>query len=98
MIVRTDEKSMQVKEMLENSGNLNQSPLLGVSERIFASAFHNGSTLLIAHNLWMAVLMRPAHSVFNLATVRLVKKSAIGAEIFVAACGLTAFLAGIALF
>lgn len=98
MLVRTDEKSMQVKEVLENSGNLNQSPLLGVSERIFASAFHIGSTLLIAHNLWMAVVLIPAHSVFNLVTVRLVKKSAIGAEIFVAACGLTTFLAGIALF
>ena len=98
MLVRTDEKSMQVKEVLENSGNLNQSPLLGVSERIFASAFHIGSTLLIAHNLWMVAVLIPAHSVFNLLTVRLVKKSAIGAEVFVAACGLTAFLAGIALF
>jgi hypothetical protein len=46
----------------------------------------------------MAVVMIPAHSVFNLVTVRLAKKSAIGAEIFVAACGLTVFLAGIALF
>jgi hypothetical protein len=98
MIQRTDEKARQVKEVLEATGNLNHSPLWGVMERIFASAFQIGSTLLIAWNPWIFIVMMPGHTVFNLVAVRLGKKSPIRAETFVAFVGLIVFLAGLFVF
>lgn len=62
MVQRTDEKAMQAREFLESSGTLNMSPIWGVVERIFASAFHIGSTILIASNFWFVIIMIPIHS------------------------------------
>ncbi|KUO94880.1 YhfC family intramembrane metalloprotease [Ferroacidibacillus organovorans] len=98
VIGRNDEKSIQVKELLESTGNLNQSPLLGIWERIFASAFHIGSTLLLARHLWMVVLLAPIHSILNLAAVNIAKKYAIMAEVFIAIIGTIVLFAGITLF
>jgi hypothetical protein len=95
MLQRTDEKAMQVRAALEAQGHRNQSPLWGVVERIFASAFHIGSTLLIAKYLWLVVVMMPVHTALNLVAVRLARKSAILTETFVAFAGLSVLLAGL---
>lgn len=98
MIQRTDDKAMEVKKFLETTGNLNHSPLLGVVERVFASAFHIGSTLLIASNLWLVILMIPVHTAVNLVGIRLAKKSPVGAEVFIGFVGVVVFLAGLLMF
>ena len=72
---KTDEKSMQAKQMLESQGNVQGNPLWGVLERIWASAFHIGCTLVVASMPWTAVLLVPIHSAVNFITVRLAKKS-----------------------
>jgi hypothetical protein len=95
MLQRTDEKAMQVRAALEAQGHRDQNPLMGVVERIFASAFHIGSTLLIAKYLWLVIVMMPVHTALNLIAVRLARKSAILAETFVAFAGLVVFLTGL---
>lgn len=94
MTQRTDAKSQEVRDLLERSGNLNVNPLVGVVERISASAFHVGSTLLIASSPWLVVLMVPVHTAINLAAVRLVKRSVLLAEILIAVVGSATLVAG----
>ncbi len=91
---RTDEQAQEIREALAASGNLNASPLVGVVERISASAFHIGSTLLIASNPWWAALMVPIHTASNLGVVRLVKRSTFLAEALMAVVGAATLLAG----
>ncbi|KPV57032.1 hypothetical protein QJ48_24360 [Paenibacillus sp. A3] len=95
IIKRTDEKAMQAKAFLESTGQMNSSPLWGVLERLFASMFHIGSTLLIAHMPWLLLLMIPAHTGFNLVSVRLAKRSLPLTELFVAAVGIVTITAGL---
>ncbi len=95
IIKRTDEKAMQAKAFLEATGQMNSSPLWGVLERLFASMFHIGSTLLIAHMPWLLLLMIPAHTAFNLVSVRLAKRSLPLTELFVAAVGIVTLTAGL---
>ncbi|HZK84592.1 MAG TPA: hypothetical protein VFC58_07955 [Desulfosporosinus sp.] len=92
MVQRTDEKAMQAREFLESSGNLNMSPIWGVVERIFASAFHIGSTILIASNFWFVIIMIPIHSVINLGALKLAKKSIVLTEVLIAVVGTLVFL------
>ncbi|GAA0320486.1 hypothetical protein GCM10008967_08800 [Bacillus carboniphilus] len=91
----TDEKAQQAKEILEKQGmNMNINPLLGVWERIFASGFHIGATLLIAHSTWLLFILIPLHSLLNLSVVYLMKRSMAYAQILVTAVGTLALLAG----
>lgn len=92
---RTDEKAMQAKEMLKMQGNLTASPLWGVIERIFASAFHIGCTLLAAKYPWLVVLLIPLHSFVNLTALKLAKKSIVQTELLIAAIGTIVLVAGI---
>lgn len=92
---RTDEKATQAKEMLRLQGNLTGHPLWGIFERVFVSAFHIGSTLLIAFSPWLVALMIPVHSLLNLAAVRLAKRSILLTELTVAAVGTAALVAGL---
>lgn len=95
LMKRTDEKAMQAKEILKAQGNLQASPLWGILERIWASAFHIGAALLIAYNPWLALVMVPVHSGLNLTAVRLMKTSSLAlTSIFVAAVGLLTLGAG----
>ncbi len=87
MVQRTDDKAMQAREFLESSGTLNMSPIWGVVERIFASAFHIGSTILIASNFWFVIIMIPIHSVLNLGALKLAKKSIVLTEVLIAVVG-----------
>lgn len=92
---RTDEKATQAKEMLRMQGNLTGHPLWGIVERVFASAFHIGSTLLIAFSPWLVLLMIPVHSLLNLTAVRLAKRSILLTELVVALVGTGALVAGL---
>ena len=88
MLKRTDEKALQVKVALQATGNLNQSPLWGVFERIFASMFHIGSTLLLAKSLWFVLIMIPLHTGLNLSVMHLMKRSVLQTELFIAGVGI----------
>jgi hypothetical protein len=92
---RTDEKAMQAKEMLKLQGNLSAGPLWGVFERIFASAFHIGCTLLAAKYPWLVVLLIPLHSFVNLTAIKLAKKSIVQTELTIASVGGIVLAAGI---
>jgi hypothetical protein len=95
---RTDEKAMQAKEMLKMQGNLNASPLWGVLERIFASAFHIGCTLIVAKYNWTVFLLIPLHSSVNLVAVKFTKKSVVVVELFIAVIGTVLFVAGLSIY
>jgi hypothetical protein len=95
---RTDEKAMQAKEMLAIQGNLSSSPMWGIFERIFASAFHIGCTLIVAKYPLTVVLLIPLHSSVNLMAVKLVKKSVVTVELIIAGVGAIALLIGLSLF
>ncbi|MCK9906063.1 hypothetical protein MXD63_39495, partial [Frankia sp. Cpl3] len=58
---RTDEKAEQVKELLLANGNQPANSLWGVWERLFASAFHIGATLLIAVHPLLLIVLLPLH-------------------------------------
>lgn len=93
---RTDEKAIQAKEMLKTTGiRLDGSPLWGAVERVFASGFHIGITLLVAWNPWMVIVMVPVHSAFNSTSMYLIKKSVVLMECMVAVAGMTALTAGL---
>ncbi len=91
----TDEKSVQARQMMEQQGmRTDLSPLVGVIERITASAYHIGAALLIAFQPWLVLLLVPAHSLLNLGAMRLMKTSIVWTEILVATVGIAALAAG----
>ncbi|MBE3570011.1 MAG: YhfC family intramembrane metalloprotease [Bacillales bacterium] len=94
---RTDEKAMQAKEMLQSQGNFTATPLWGLIERIFASAYHIGATLVMAQIPWTVLLFIPFHSLFNLLSVKLLKKSIVLTEVFIAFVGIVVLLLGFVL-
>lgn len=95
IIQRQDEKSIQVKELLESKGQLRLSPLWGVVERIFASAFHIGVTLLIAKIPLLTFIFVIVHSLFNLVVVWLSRKNMLVAQLFVAIVGTALLVTGL---
>jgi hypothetical protein len=95
---RTDEKSIQAKEMLQMQGNMNAHPVWGVIERIFASAFHIGCTLLVAKYPWLVVLLIPLHSFVNLSAIKLSKQSMVQTELLIAVFGIITLAVGILVF
>jgi len=91
----TDEKSIEARKMMEQQGmRTDLSPLVGVIERVTASAFHIGAALLIACQPWFVLLLVPAHSLLNLGAVRLMKTSIVWTEVFVAVVGIAVLAAG----
>jgi hypothetical protein len=95
---RTDEKAMQAKEMLKLQGNLSAGPLWGVFERIFASAFHIGCTLIVAKYPWTVVGLIPLHSSVNLVAFKFAKKSVVVVELFIAVIGTVLLAVGLMFF
>jgi hypothetical protein len=98
LVNRTDEKAMQAKEMLKLQGNLSADPMWGVVERIFATAFHIGCTLLAAKYSWTLVLLIPLHSFVNLSAVKLAKKSIAAFELTMAVIGTITLIIGLIVF
>jgi hypothetical protein len=92
---KTDEKSVQAKQFLAAQGTLNASPLWGIMERVWASAFHIGCTLIVASNPWTVVLLIPLHSALNWFAVRLVSRSIGMTSLLVAAVGAAALAIGL---
>jgi Predicted membrane protein (DUF2324). len=94
---RTDDKAMQAKQMLESTGNLQASPLWGILERVWASAFHIGCTLIAASFPWMVIVLVPLHSGVNWAGVSLAAKSIRMSSMAIAIIGIAVLVAGLAL-
>lgn len=94
---RTDEKAVQAKQLLAAQGNLQASPAWGIVERIWASAFHIGATLIVAAHPWTVALLIPFHSGLNWVAVRLSTRSLLGTSLFLAAAGLAALSIGLLL-
>ncbi|BBH19002.1 hypothetical protein Back11_03470 [Paenibacillus baekrokdamisoli] len=92
---RTDEKAMQAKAMLEAQGMVSASPFWGLFERVSASAFHIGCTLLVAKYHWLVIALIPLHSFVNLGAVNLAKKSIARLEFYMAIVGIAALGAGL---
>ncbi|GIO13590.1 hypothetical protein J19TS2_31450 [Cohnella xylanilytica] len=96
LVKRTDEKAMQAKQFLEAQGTVQAHPLWGVLERIWASAFHVGCTLIVWRYGWSVVLLMPLHSALNLIAVRLAaKRSVPAASAFVAVAGVGTLAVGL---
>ncbi|WP_051348749.1 hypothetical protein [Peribacillus kribbensis] len=96
LAAKTDEKSMQAKEMLSAAGmKMDGSPFWGAFERIFASAFHIGSTLIIAWNPWMVLVMIPVHTFYNMAVTYIMKRSIAYMELASAVFGSVVFILGL---
>lgn len=99
LIKRTDEKAMQAKEILLAQGTLlNASPLWGVLERIWASAFHIGATLIVVQQPWAVLLLIPLHSGTNWFAVKLAVKSVGKSSLFAATFGILSLVIGILLY
>lgn len=94
---RTDEKAMEAKELLEAQGTLHVSPVWGVLERIWASLFHIGCTLIVAHYAWTLVLLIPLHSSLNWFGVRLAARSVGISNLFIAAVSVLTLTTGLML-
>jgi hypothetical protein len=91
---RTDDKAIQAKQMLAAQGMADVHPIWGVAERIFASLFHIGATLLIAKEPMMVFVLVPVHSLLNLSVTALLKRSIILVEGAVAVVGVAVMLGG----
>lgn len=95
---RTDDKAMQAKAAMAESGiPTDGSALWGVVERVFASAFHIGATLVIAWNPWLVIVMVPLHTAFNVTILRAIKKSIALGESVAAVFGSVVLAAGLLL-
>ncbi len=97
ILQRNDEKAIQVKQILETQGTFQQNPWYGVLERVFASAFHIGSTLILAFNPWLVFVMMLVHTGMNLIAMHLAKKSLPLTETFVAVVGSITIAVGLVL-
>lgn len=85
---RTDKKALQAKKMMKNMGMdktlSSQAPFWGIFERIFATAGHIAFSLLLFWNPFSVIVTMPFHSLANLITIKLMKRSFVLAEIFLA--------------
>ncbi|MFC5528866.1 YhfC family glutamic-type intramembrane protease [Cohnella yongneupensis] len=95
LVKRTDEKATQAKQMLDAQGLVQTSPFWGILERIWASAFHIGCTLIVARYPWTVVALIPLHSGLNWFAVRLVKDSVGKSSILIALFGISVLTVGL---
>jgi hypothetical protein len=71
-------------------------PALSVIERIAVSGLHIGFTLLIAWQPLLVLVTIPLHSVANLVSLRLLRRSAVLSAVGWALIGAASLLAGLA--
>jgi hypothetical protein len=98
IVQKNDEKSLEVKKILESQGTSRLSPFWGLSERLFASLFHIGATLLIAYSPSLTFSILFVHSAFNLGAVWISRRSMFFAQLFVAIVGLLVLVVGLVQF
>jgi len=93
---RTDEKSREARQLLTDMG-LGRSvrPIWLIVERVFATAFHIGLTLLVGWQPVLAVAAIPLHSVTNLVVLATLRRSVPRAQFILALVGIAAFTAGL---
>ena len=95
---RTDEKALQARAALAAQGmdraTADAPVVAGAIERISASALHIGFTLLLAAQPLLVLLTIPAHSLTNLISLRLMRRSLFWMEVFLALAGIAALVAG----
>lgn len=94
LLGRTDDKAKQAQAIIASQGTDRLHPMWGAAERLFASLFHIGATLLIAYEPWLAAILIPVHSLLNLSALWLMKRSIVAAECLVAAVGTIVMAAG----
>ncbi|MDF2961676.1 MAG: hypothetical protein K0S39_3411 [Paenibacillus sp.] len=94
LLGRTDEKAKQAQAILAAQGVGQSHPMWGVVERLFASLFHIGATLLLAHEPYLLALLIPLHSFLNLSAVILMKRSIVLVEAVIAVVGVSVMLGG----
>ena len=93
---RTDEKAVQARRQLEDLGFLRDFPAYaGVIERVTASAFHIGATLLLAWSPVLLIAAIPVHSGLNLGFIALLPRSMVRAQAVVGVIGLPVLGAGL---
>lgn len=93
---RTDEKGVEAREQLEAFGMLRDFPALAsVVERITASGFHIGATLLLATWPLVALVTIPLHSALNLGFTSMLKRNLFYAQVVVAAIGIPTLILGL---
>lgn len=98
VLSRQDEKSIQVRAILEQQGTYGKSPLWGIVERIFASCLHIGFTLICAYNLWLALVLIPLHSATNMVIVATVRRNMLLGQALLAVVGGGSLVVGFLLF
>ncbi len=93
---RTDDKAVQARKQLEDLGFLRDFPAYaGVIERVTASAFHIGATLLLAWSPVLLIAAVPVHSALNLGFIALLPRSMVHAQAVVGVIGLPVLGAGL---
>lgn len=98
LMTKTDAKSMEAKQMLQDQGMLTPTnPFWGLMERLSATAMHLGFTLMLFASPWLVLITLPLHSVVNMASVRLVKRSVAVMELGFFAVSAVVLAAGILL-
>ncbi len=98
MLRSDDPKVIEAREMLAHQMNTDNGPWWGVLERISATAYHTGKTLIVAVAPWAVLIAAPVHSAVNMLSVRLAKRSALQMEALVAVVGALALGLGFFLF
>jgi len=98
IVNRKDEKAAQALHAMEQQGmRADTNPIIGVIERITASAYHIGATLLIACHPWLVIVMIPLHSILNIGASYILKRfkhPMLGAQLFVGLIGAVSLVAG----
>ncbi len=95
---KNDEKSLEVKRILASQGTSRLSPFWGLSERLFASLFHIGATLIIAYSPPLTIPILFVHSALNLGAVWISRRSMFFAQLYVAIIGVIVLVVGLVLF
>jgi hypothetical protein len=98
MLRSDDPKIVEAREMLAHQMNTDNGPWWGVLERISATAYHTGKTLILAVAPWAVLIAAPMHSAVNMLSVRIAKRSALQMEALVAVVGALALGLGFFLF
>jgi hypothetical protein len=95
---RSDEEALAQQAALKEEGMIHEwGDWLGISERIFATAFHVGATLLVAKYSWLVMLNIVLHSMLNLIVDAIARDKAITAQIAIALFGGLFFATGLEL-
>jgi len=91
-------KAAEAREVLEKQGFINVHPFLGVIERVSASFFHIGATLLVAKMPVMVFVLLFAHSLLNIVAVVLSRKYMILTQIWLLMVGTFFLICGFSVF